>query len=105
VREQGRLEKESRHASSCDKYKFPDTSHDEGHHHRKPSSSLLNNNTTLYDSRLRLLQLLLPTTTMHFQKLALVFALSAIGLAQDVDQDDVPMQCRDVCSSVTSSKS
>jgi hypothetical protein len=38
---------------------------------------------------------------MHFQKLALVFALSAIGLAQDVDQDDVPMQCRDVCSSVT----
>jgi hypothetical protein len=37
---------------------------------------------------------------MHFQKLAIVFALSAIGLAQDVDNDDVPMQCRDVCSSV-----
>ncbi|KAI4705729.1 hypothetical protein J4E81_000613 [Alternaria sp. BMP 2799] len=38
---------------------------------------------------------------MHFQKLAVVFALSAIGLAQDVDQDDVPMQCRSVCDSVT----
>ncbi|CAN9084780.1 hypothetical protein CUC08_Gglean000709 [Alternaria sp. MG1] len=37
---------------------------------------------------------------MHFQKLAIVFALSAIGLAQDVDNDDVPMQCRDVCASV-----
>ncbi|KAG9193706.1 hypothetical protein G6011_03741 [Alternaria panax] len=37
---------------------------------------------------------------MHFQKLAIVFALSAIGLAQDVDNEDVPMQCRDVCASV-----
>jgi hypothetical protein len=37
---------------------------------------------------------------MHFQKLAIVFALSAISLAQDVDNDDVPMQCRDVCASV-----
>ncbi|KAF1968889.1 hypothetical protein BU23DRAFT_558114 [Bimuria novae-zelandiae CBS 107.79] len=39
---------------------------------------------------------------MHFQKLALVFALSAIGLAQDVDQDDVPQQCQSVCSSIVS---
>ncbi|KAI4650989.1 hypothetical protein J4E93_003347 [Alternaria ventricosa] len=38
---------------------------------------------------------------MHFQKLAIVFALSAIGLAQDVDRDDVPQQCRQVCDSVT----
>ncbi|KAL1799630.1 hypothetical protein ACET3X_003667 [Alternaria dauci] len=37
---------------------------------------------------------------MHFQKLAIVFALSAIGLAQDVDNDDIPTQCRDVCASV-----
>lgn len=37
---------------------------------------------------------------MHFQNLALIFALSAIGLAQDIDANDVPGQCTSVCASL-----
>jgi hypothetical protein len=40
------------------------------------------------------------TITMLAKNMFLVFALSAIGLAQDVDDNDVPQQCRSVCASV-----
>lgn len=39
---------------------------------------------------------------MHFQKLAIVFALSAIGLAQDVDSNDIPPACQSVCGNIVS---
>lgn len=39
---------------------------------------------------------------MHFQKLALAFAVSAIGLAQDVDNNDIPPACQSVCGSIVS---
>ena len=40
------------------------------------------------------------TATMHYQTIALAFALSAVGLAQDVDRDDIPQQCVDICQPI-----
>lgn len=37
---------------------------------------------------------------MHYQTIALAFALSAVGLAQDVDRDDIPQQCVDICQPI-----
>ncbi|KNG48090.1 gpi anchored protein [Stemphylium lycopersici] len=37
---------------------------------------------------------------MHYQTIALAFALSAVGLAQDVDRDDIPQQCVAICQPI-----
>lgn len=37
---------------------------------------------------------------MLFQKVALITALSALVAAQDIDQDDIPQQCTQVCAQV-----
>ena len=39
---------------------------------------------------------------MLFQNIIFAFALSSLGLAQDVDNDDIPTQCTAVCSAVVS---
>lgn len=36
---------------------------------------------------------------MQFKALALFSALAAVGLAQDIDNNDVPNACRSVCQS------
>lgn len=42
---------------------------------------------------------------MLFQKLALLSAIAGFAAAQDVDNNDIPQQCQDVCNSlVTASR-
>jgi hypothetical protein len=43
-----------------------------------------------------------PTSKMLFSSVFLAFALSAVGIAQEVDNNDVPNECRDVCASIVS---